>query len=369
MIRLDATSQPDALRIGMLAPPWLAVPPHEYGGTELVIDVLSRGLQQLGHEVILFTIGESQCAVPKTWLFETSEPDRMGTTIIELRHVSAGYEALEGCDIVHDHTLAGLFLSQLQAACPVVTTNHGPFTEDLNDLFRRAPSVPIIAISRDQASRAPCDIPVAAVIHHGLDTTRYAYHAVGGDYLVSLGRMNPTKGIHIAIDVARRSGRRLLIAAKMREPGEKQYFDQVIRPELGDDIEFVGEVGHAAKVELLGNAHAVVNPIQWPEPFGLVMTESLACGTPVVATPRGAAPEIVEHGKTGFLGGTVDELVAGVSAVDDLDRSDCRRSVERFFSMERMARDHCEFYRSVVDRSTAVDLRAHESHSEAGLEV
>lgn len=334
-----------------------------------MIDALSRGLQRLGHDVTLFTVGESRCAVPKAYLFETSQPDRMGTTILELRHVAAAYEALESCDIVHDHTLAGLFLSQLMAACPVVTTNHGPFTEDLNDLFRRSPAVPIIAISHDQACRAPCDIPAAAVIHHGLDTARYTYSARGGDDLVSLGRMSPTKGIDVAIDAARRSGRKLLIAAKMREHGEKEYFDQVIRPMLGRQIEFVGEIGHDAKLDLLSNAYALINPIQWPEPFGLVMIESLACGTPVVATPRGAAPEIIEHGKTGFLGVTTDELVAGIAGVAALDRSTCRRSVERRFSMERMAMDHVDFYRSVIDQATVVDLRSHDVRREAGLEV
>lgn len=347
---------PKRFRVGMLAPPWLAVPPDSYGGSELIIDVLSRGLQNLGHEVLLFTVGESTCAVPKESLFPVGDPDRMGAAVLELRHVAAAYDAFQECDIVHDHTLVGLFLSQLQSSVPVVTTNHGPFNDDLIDLYRRARQIPVIGISRDQASRAPSDIPVAAVIHHGLDLDRYRFNQRGGNYLVALGRMNPTKGVETAIDVARRSGRDLVIAAKMREPGEKRYFEEVIRPKLGGGVEYVGEVTHAEKVELLGGARALVNPLQWPEPFGLVMIESLACGTPVIATPQGAAPEIIVNSETGYLAANIDEIVARVDDVGRLDRSMCRRSVEDSFSMEQMARAHADFYRSVLENnSTAVD--------------
>jgi glycosyltransferase involved in cell wall biosynthesis len=354
MMSVDRRSNPEPLRIGMLAPPWLAVPPTGYGGSELIIDVLSRGLQDLGHEVLLFTVGESTCAVPKRFLFKAGDPDRMGASVLELRHVAAAYDAFQECDIVHDHTLVGMFLSQLQSSCPVVTTNHGPFNEDLIDLYRRTGNIPIIAISHDQAGRAPCDIPVAAIIHHGLDTARYAFNPQGGNYLVALGRMNPAKGVDIAIEIARRSGRDLFIGAKMREPNEKTYFEEVIRPLLGNGIEYLGEVNHAEKVELLGRARALVNPLQWPEPFGMVMIESLACGTPVLGTPRGAAPEIVVTGQTGYLANTVDELVARVDDVGRLDRFACRKLVEDSFSMEQMARAHANLYRSVL-RDGATD--------------
>ncbi|MGB5759869.1 MAG: glycosyltransferase family 4 protein [Acidimicrobiales bacterium] len=342
-------SKSQQLQIGVIAPPWLPVPPTEYGGTELVLDALCRGLRARGHEVQLFTLGSSTCNVPTQWLFDTVDPDRMGASVLELRHVARAYDALEGSGIIHDHTLAGLFLSQLHPGQAVVATNHGPFDDDLADLYGRAAStVPIIAISHDQASRAPAGLPIRQVIHHGLDLARYTPGPGSGDYLVALGRMSPDKGIETAIHVARRVGMDLLIAAKMREPAEERYFKETIEPLLGNGIDYVGEVGHADKVTLLQGAHALINPIQWPEPFGLVMIEAMACGTPVVGTPGGAAPEIVDQGTTGFLGRSVEELVRGVEEVDSLDRGACRARVEEHFSMERMARDHEALFRSVL---------------------
>jgi glycosyltransferase involved in cell wall biosynthesis len=219
--------------------------------------------------------------------------------------------------------------------------------------------VPLVAISHDQASRAPDDVPVAAVIHHGLDLDRYHFVPEGGDHLVALGRMSPDKGMDTAIEVARRTGRELFIAAKVREPAEKRYFDQVIRPRLGGGIEYVGEADHRQKQELLGGALALLNPIRWYEPFGLVMIESMACGTPVIATPRGAAPEIVDDGVTGFLARSVTDLIAAVETASGLDRRACRSSVEVRFSMERMAADHERLYRRLLRRSTIPEEAQH----------
>jgi len=325
------------------------VPPPSYGGTELVLDVLARGLVRAGHEVVLFTTGDATCDVPRQWLFERCDPDRMGTSVLELRHVAAAYEALRHCDVVHDHTLAGLFVSELYPETPVVTTNHGPFNEDLVDIYRQVVGrIPIIGISRHQASTAPPEVPVSAVIHHGLDLTRYSYGPDGGDYLLALGRMNHDKGIDRAIHIARRAGMPLLIAAKMREPAEQRYFAEVIEPLLDDRIRYIGEVGHADKVRLLQGARALLNPIRWPEPFGLVMIEALACGTPVVTTNHGAAPEIVTDGASGFLSDDDDELVDAVLAADQLGRAACRSRAEREFSAERMVTDHVAFFQTVA---------------------
>ena len=337
------------LRIGMIAPPWIPIPPTAYGGTELVIDGLCTGLEALGHDVTLFTTGDATCPVGRAFLFAHSDPDRMGSCVLELRHVAAAYDALDALDIVHDHTLAGLFLSQMHHV-PVVTTNHGPFDNDLTDLYRRVGrQVPIIAISHDQAAHAPPDIPIAAVIHHGLDLEHYPFSARGGDGLVFLGRMSPNKGIDDAIRSARRVGRPLKIAAKMNEPGELRYFHDTVEPQLSPDIEFVGEIGLAGKIELLADAAALINPIRWPEPFGLVMIESLACGTPVITNRIGAAPEIVDDGVTGTLADDFDDLVAGLEQVGDYARADCRAAVEQRFTHLRMARDHESLYRRVLD--------------------
>lgn len=344
--------EPDhPLRIGLVAPPWIPTPPPKYGGTELVLDVLCRGLQDLGHEVVLFTVGSSTCDVERQWLFETCDPDRIGFAIRELRHVAAAYEALADCDIIHDNTYSGLFLSQLRPGPPVVATNHSAFDDDMIDLFgRAAPTVPLIAISEDHARRSG-GMPIGAVIHHGLDLDRYRFDDRGGDYLVALGRMNPDKGIHLAIEVARETGLDLAIAAKMRQPWEERYFEETVKPMLGNGVEYIGEVDHVQKVELLSGAMALINPIEWPEPFGLVTIESLACGTPVVSLDRGAAPELIDHGSTGYLAATTQQLVQGVADIDRIDRARCRRVAESRFSMRRLARDHEAFYRLVLSRS------------------
>jgi glycosyltransferase involved in cell wall biosynthesis len=227
---------------------------------------------------------------------------------------------------------------------PTVTTNHGPFSAVLAPLYRAvATRVPVLAISRHQAATAG-DIPIQAVIHHGLDLARFPLGPGGGDYALFLGRMSPDKGIDRAIRVARSAGLPLVIAAKMREPDEHTYFREVVEPMLGPDVEFVGEIGHADKVELLGRATALLNPICWPEPFGMVMIEALACGTPVVVTTCGAAPEIVVDGVTGFVCRDDGELVRGLAAAASVDRAACRRRVETHFSARRMVDAHLRVY-------------------------
>jgi glycosyltransferase involved in cell wall biosynthesis len=340
----------DQLRVGIIAPPWVPVPPPAYGGTEVVLDALARGLASRGHEVVLFATGDSTCQVERAWLYDEADFDRAGTAV-ELCHSTAAYRALADCDLIHDHTLAGLFLRHLHADLPVVTTIHGLFNDDLKRLFRHtAATIPLIAISRDQARRAPEDVAVTSVIHHGLDLNRYPFRAEGGDYLLCLGRMHPDKGIDRAVHVARRAERELKIAAKMREPVERQFFDNVVRPLLGAGVEYVGEVSHDEKVDLLGGAAALLNPIRWTEPFGLVMIEAMACGAPVIATPRGAAPEIVAHGTTGFLASDDADLVAAVNAIDRIARTNCREHVESRFTMERMARHHENLYQRARNR-------------------
>lgn len=336
------------LRIGMIAPPWVPVPPTSYGGTELVVDALCVGLQEMGHDVTLFTTADSTCNVRRRSLFAHSDPDRMGTTVLELRHVAAAYDQCADMDVIHDHTIAGPFYRDAPKV-PIVVTNHGPFNQDLADLYGRiSPRIPVIAISHDQANRAPADLRIAAVIHHGLLLDRYPLGRGVGDYVLFLGRMSPDKGVDVAIRATKRAGVPLRIAAKMREPNEHRYFQDVVEPMLGDGAKYVGEADFQTKIELLAGARALINPILWPEPFGLVMAEALACGTPVVGFPAGAAPEIVEHGRTGFLVADEDGLVASLQHLGDIDRDTCRSEVQRRFSAARMATDHVTLYRSVV---------------------
>jgi len=355
------------MRIGLVAPPWTPVPPPLYGGIELVVDELARGFQAAGHDVTLFTTGDSTCPVPRRWVLERAEGTRIGMAVPELRHVIGAYATLGDCDLVHDHTLVGPLLAATKAraraaagggggaADPlVVTTVHGPFNEDLIDLYQAlGDRVPIICISEAQHRAAP-QIPVARVIHHGVDASLFPVGDGKGDadgpYCLFLGRMAPDKGAHRAIAVARKAGMRLLMAAKMREPWEVRYFTEMVQPLLGPDAVYLGEVPHATKLELLAGASALLFPIRWNEPFGLVMLEAMACGTPVLAFPEGAAPEVVEPGKTGFLCADETEMAEDLGRIAEIDRADCRAAVEGYFSTSRMVADHLALFESLLQQ-------------------
>jgi glycosyltransferase involved in cell wall biosynthesis len=230
----------------------------------------------------------------------------------------------------------------------VVTTNHGPFQSDLGPLYRAvSDQVAVIAISQHLASTAT-GVRIAAVIHHGVDLDRFPLGAGGGGYAAFLGRMTPEKGVHVAVRAARTAGMPLLVAAKMSEPHEREYFDAQVRPLLGGDIEYVGEVGGPGKAAFLADAVALLNPIRWPEPFGMVMIEAGACGTPVVATAAGSAPEIVADGVSGYLCETETALDAALQAASDLDRRSCRAQIAKRFSSQKMVAAHARLYQELV---------------------
>jgi Glycosyltransferase Family 4 len=229
------------LLIGLIAPPWLPVPPRRYGGIEMVIDVLARGLMAAGHQVLLATPAGSSCPVPQVDGLPTSEPERMGHTVVEIPYTLSAYAALKGVDVVHDHTVAGPLCVLPPRGAPVVTTNHGPFNADLNPIYAEMSrqGVAIVAISHHRASTAR-NVKIATVIHHGIDIDSIPVGDGAGGYACTLGRMTPAKGIREAILVAREAAVPLRIGAKMREPLERQYFDACVRPLLGGDIEYVG---------------------------------------------------------------------------------------------------------------------------------
>ncbi len=337
------------LRVGLIAPPWVPVPAPVYGGTELVVDQLARGLTRAGCDVVLFATGDSTCPVETRWRY----PQALGTTASlfdERAHVEAAYEALADMDVIHDHTLTGpQWAVATGVSTPVVTTAHGPFTAELRRAYgaMAAGGVEVVAISHAQRRFAP-EIPISTVIHHGIDTTGLPVGRGRGGYVAFLGRMHPDKGAHRAIGIARAAGKKILLAAKMWEPAERRYFETFVEPLLGPDAIYVGEVGGHAKREFLEEAEALINPIRWPEPFGLVMIEALASGTPVLSFPEGAAPEIVEHGRSGFLCADEAEMVAALRRVPELDRDECRARVEERFSADRMVRDHLELYQRLA---------------------
>lgn len=335
------------MRIALIAAPWLPVPPPAYGGSEAVIDRLATGFVEAGHNVLLVTTGDSTCPVPKSWVRAESAPDLMGQSDVELHHLIHAYHRVADFDIVHDHTVLGPLYGQGRCRGQMLTTNHGPFTREVNDIYARAvPQTALIAISHDQASRST--VPVSAVIHHGVRPEDFPVGAGDGDYLLFLGRFSPDKGAREAALAAHEAGVDLIIAAKMRHPDEVAYFHDQVEPLLDRSVRYVGEVGIQRKLELLGSARALLNPIRWPEPFGLVMIEALACGTPVLTRRSGAAPEIVDDGVTGFVCDSDSELVTAIERISELDRAACRRAVETRFSKDRMVSEHQTLYERLL---------------------
>ncbi|HTL40186.1 MAG TPA: glycosyltransferase family 4 protein [Pseudolysinimonas sp.] len=345
------------MRIGMISPPWFTTPPRGYGGIEAVVSDLAEALQRSGHDVLLAAPAGSACRVERLPGFEAPVPGQLGSTVPEVRHVLRAHRALleAGVDVVHDHTVAGPHIPYPASGIPIVTTVHGAFDPALTELYAAlGRRVHTVAISRHQASTAG-SVPLAAIIPHGIDSSAVPVGSGAGGYLCFLGRMSPSKGVREAAEVAREAGIPLRIAAKMREPAEHRYFDEAIRPILGPEIEFLGELRTAEKLDLVGDAIALLNPIAWDEPFGMVMIEALACGTPVIATPRGSAPEIVDHGVTGYLCGSRASLVAATLRATELSRAACRQVTQGRFSAERMASDYATLF---ADARAAVPLAA-----------
>jgi glycosyltransferase involved in cell wall biosynthesis len=337
------------MRIGLIAPPWVPVPPPAYGGTEAVVDRLARGLIREGHDVLLAAAADSTCPVPR--VPGTAEAGELSPvcpdTVTELRHVVVSYAAMGKVDVIHDHTVAGPLYRHAPRSTPVVVTNHGPFDANSTPVFRAMRDVGVVAISRSQASTAR-GVPIAAVIHHGIDVDAVPVGRGDGGYASFLGRMCPDKGPREAALIARAAGVPLRMAAKLREPAERDYFEAEVEPLLCSDVEYVGELRDGEKFELLGGSFALLNPLQWAEPFGLVMIEALAAGTPVVATPAGSAPEIVDDGVTGHLRRGRPALAAALLEAAGLDRAACRAAAAERFHTDRMVRDHVRLYERLL---------------------
>ena len=342
------------MRIGIIAPPWIPIPPAAYGGIESFIDTLACALQEAGHDVVLAASADSTCPVTRLDGFEPSDPAMMGVTAHELRHLLRAFEGLSDVEVILDNTLAGPIIAKMAARVPVATVAHGPLIPLEQELYMAAADeVAFVAISHNQAAQA-APVPITRVIHHGIRVEDIAVGS-GGDSACFVGRMHPSKGIPEAIETAAIAGIPLRIAAKMREPAEQEYFTEVVQPLLGSNAEYLGELSAEEKCELMGESCALLNPIQWDEPFGLVMIEALATGTPVVATPRGSVQEIVEEERTGFVRGIPTDLAEALGRATELDRAACRASAETRFSAARMASDYVELFEDLLARPHPID--------------
>jgi glycosyltransferase involved in cell wall biosynthesis len=344
----------ERLRIALLAPVWFPVPPPRYGGIEAVIDVLAGALVDAGHDVTVFASGDSTTGVRLSSLFPRAVSERFGDPLPELRHVLACYERADEFDVISDHTGPFAVAAGGLVSTPVLHTVHLPVDGELGDVYERMARLSsgfgLISLSRHQRRARP-SLPWVANCPNAVDPARFSWGRGRGGYLVFLGRLGPEKGCHRAIAAARECGLPLKIAAKCREEVEREYFAERVQPQLGDGIEYVGEIAHEQKVELLREARATLFPIDWDEPFGLVMIESLACGTPVIAMRRGSVPEVLEHGRTGIIVERPEDLAAAVAAADRLDPAECRLAVERRFSPPVLARSYLAAFSAAVERA------------------
>jgi glycosyltransferase involved in cell wall biosynthesis len=340
------------MRVAILAPVWFPVPPTGYGGIEWVVALLADGLVAAGHDVTLFASGDSRTKAALAAVYPEAPSGRIGDSSTDLRHAISCYERADDFDVVNDHSGPLGATVGAAVATPVVHTVHGPLEGAAREIYeglaRIAPEVALVSLSLNQRKPAP-GLPWIANCPNALDLDAYPYHEDRGEYLLFLGRMTPEKGCHRAIEVARRTGLPLKIAGKKRERLEQEYFDSLVRPHLGDGIEYLGETSHLTKVALLQNARVTLFPIEWEEPFGLVMIESMACGTPVVATRWGAVPEVIEHGRSGLIVDGHPDMVDAIAEADRLQPSECRRYVEERFSARRMVADYEAVYERLAE--------------------
>lgn len=338
------------MRVSIVAPCWYAVPPKGYGGIELVVALLADGLVARGHDVTLYAAPGSKTRARLVSQSTMPDPSALGDKWYETEHALLAYLDDQPVDIVHDHSgIVGLALGAVRRDAPVVHTLHGPWTDAARTLYRVLHRhVALVAISEAQRRDNP-DVTYAGVVHNGIDIDAHPFVTNKRDHLVFVGRANPEKNPVGAIEVARRAGRPLTMIVKCEEPQEHAYWSANVEPLLGHDIDVRTNVTHDEKVELVASAHAMVFPIQWEEPFGLVITEAMACGTPVITAPRGAAVELVDHGTTGFLCDSIDAMAAAVADAHTLSPDACRQRVVDAFSADAMVDGYERIYERVVE--------------------
>ena len=341
------------LRIAQVAPLYESVPPKYYGGTERIVSYLTEELVTQGHEVTLFASGDSDTkarlvpACPRSLRLDPNCIDQLAHHVVMLEQVM---RQADDFDVIHFHIDYLHFPLSRRQALTHVTTLHGRLDiPDLVPLYKEFPELPLVSISNSQREPLPW-VNWQATVYHGLPKDLYHFRPQPGQYLACLGRISPEKGIDRAIEIARAVGIPLRIAAKV-DKVDRDYFNTVIAPLLRDPlVEYIGEIGEDRKEDFLGHAQALLFPIDWPEPFGLVMIEAMACGTPVIAYSSGSVPEVMEEGSTGFIVHELDDAVEAVRRVPQLSRARCREVFEERFTAQRMAHDYLDVYQRLQAR-------------------
>lgn len=341
----------------MVAPPWIPVPAPSYGGIEEVVRLLARGLVARGHQVTLFAAPGSSSAADVVPLLEEAHPESIEHSLVEASHVAATFDAIDAAgeggepfDVVHDHCPAVMLAMADRLRQPVVHTLHGPFDDERDELYRlHGQKALLVAISQSQRAEAPEGVTVDWVIPNPVDLDEWPFSAVKDDSLLFMGRMDPDKGPDRAIAAAKAAGSRLILAGPVQED-HREYFAADVAPMVDDDeIRYAGTVGGDERQRLFARSKGLLMPIEWPEPFGLVMVEALATGTPVIAFDRGSASEIVRDGENGFLVATTEEMAKAIGRLHEIDPKACRASVETTFGLPHVLEEYERAYAAVCD--------------------
>ena len=350
------------MRIAQIAPLWERVPPPAYGGTELVVSLLTDELVRRGHEVTLFATGDSQtlaklesCSPQALRALNVNKKEAEIYHTLELNKV---FKRASEFDLIHSHLDAAAFPYAQFTKTPVIHTTHWIIEPEREPLWRDARQQNFISISNSQR-RNDLGLNYTATVYNGIDTDIFPFYAEPNDppYLAFLGRMSPQKGPHLAIEIALRSGYHLKMAGKVDEC-DRDFFEKQVEPYIdGKQIEFLGEANHRQKCQLMGNAVATLFPITWSEPFGLVMAESMVLGTPVIAMKMGSTTEVIEDGKTGFLCHDVDQCVAAINHLGEINRLACRDRIVKYFSVARMVDGYEAVYQKLIAEKATTNGR------------
>jgi glycosyltransferase involved in cell wall biosynthesis len=352
----------DQLRIAMLAPPWIPVPAPAYGGIEEVVRLLCEGLAERGHDVTLFAAPGSASRAEVVTVLESPHPDEIQKAQFEADHVARVFGAVDDAaargepyDVIHDHVGHTALAMADRVGPPLVHTLHGPFTDDACRFYaEHGAKACIVAISQAQLDDAPPEMGGGRVVHNPIDCAEWPFEADKDDFVLWIGRMSPDKGPDRAIAAAGEAGVRVVLAGPV-QPGQEAYFAEQVEPALGDGVEYVGEADAERKRELYRRARALLMPIRWPEPFGLVMVEALACGTPVIAFPEGSAPEVVEDGRTGFVVADEHEMAAAIGRLGEIDPAACREQCHQRFGVPAVVQAYEDVYRAAMTDRTSRD--------------